>query len=111
MIYAWRKMLDEYRDNHETDSKILLTEAYASLADTMRFYESADGQQGAHMPFNFGLIYINAQATAQSIKEDINRWLDYMPDHHTPNWVVMLKHYLHAHLNTIIYLSYNIIFQ
>lgn len=91
MIYDWRKMLDEYRDEHKTASKILLTEAYASLQDTMRFYQSSDGRQGAHMPFNFGLIYVNSDTTAQRLKEDINRWLDYMPQKHTPNWVVSLE--------------------
>lgn len=89
MIYDWRKMLDEYRDEHKLPSKILMTEAYASLPDTMRFYQSATGVQGAHMPFNFGLIYVNRHATAQSLKEDISRWLDNMPTQkHTPNWVV-----------------------
>lgn len=88
MIYSWRKLLDEYTASHKTTSKILLTEAYASLQHTMQYYVSNDGQLGAHMPFNFGLIYVTNRTSAQTLKADISRWLDYMPDKHTPNWVV-----------------------
>lgn len=88
MIYDWREMLDKYANDHKTPTKILLTEAYASLHDTMRYYRSADGREGAQMPFNFGLIYVNAQTSAQDFKEVINRWLDYMPQKYTPNWMV-----------------------
>lgn len=101
MIYDWRKLLDEYRDEHKTESKILLTEAYASLQDTMRFYQSSDGRQGAHMPFNFGLIYVNSGTSGQSLKGDINRWLDYMPQEHTPNWVVRFVNFHYYTTNLV----------
>lgn len=97
MIYEWRKLLDKWSHENSNNyydkclndaSKILVTEAYTSTENTMRYYESADGQPGAHMPFNFQLIYIPKEATAQRIKQHIDLWLDNMPQGHTANWVV-----------------------
>lgn len=34
----------------------------------MRYYESNDDRLGAHMPFNFQLIYVSTEATAYHIK-------------------------------------------
>lgn len=91
VVYEWRAFLEKYtKDNNLTDDKILMTEAYASTEDTMRYYQSKDGRQkGAHMPFNFALIYDLANGTtAQRIKSGIDHWMANMPNGHTPSWVI-----------------------
>lgn len=87
MIYSWRRFLDEYTVTNNVSTKILMTEAYASIEDTMRYYVSANRTLGAHMPFNFQLIYVGAGATAQGVKGNIDYWLNYMPEGMTANWV------------------------
>lgn len=67
-----------------------MTEAYASITDTMRYYGSADGtKEGASMPFNFGLIngIEHPEFDARRIKEVIDGWLNWMPVGKTSNWV------------------------
>lgn len=91
IVYQWREFLDNYvKENNLTEDKILMTEAYASIEDTMRYYESKDGKQkGAHMPFNFALIFDLANGTtAQKIKSGIDNWLTHMPNGNTPSWVI-----------------------
>lgn len=84
-------MLDKWSNDHPgSEMKILMTEAYTDIPNTMRFYESNDERRrlGAHMPFNFQLIYVSKEASAQHIKGNINTWLDNMPQGHTASWVV-----------------------
>lgn len=66
-----------------------MTEAYASTYDTMRYYRDPnDGREGAHMPFNFQLIFnFYADAKAENIKNGIFEWLDNMPEGKTADWV------------------------
>lgn len=87
MVYQWRELLDA---ESVEDPIILMTEAYADTKNTMRYYVSEDGKRkGAHMPFNFQLIYSfdNNQVTAGKIKRGIDEWLDNMPIGFTPSWV------------------------
>lgn len=87
MIYNWRKYFDKFtRDNNVSD-KILMVEAYASIEDIMLYYQSKNGTLGSQMPFNFQLIYVDAPATAPSIKQNIDYWLNHMPPGFTPSWV------------------------
>lgn len=67
-----------------------MTEAYTSLANSIKYYGSADGtRRGAHVPFNFELItYLNSSSTALDAKRIINSWLDAMPQGARANWVV-----------------------
>lgn len=68
--------------------RIIMTEAYASIPNTMRYYQSSDGKvEGVSMPFNFELIYFNQETSANGVKEAVNKWLTYMPVGKTPNWV------------------------
>lgn len=87
MIHNWRKLLTEFSERKNVTTKILMTEAYASIEDTMLYYISENGELGAHMPFNFQLIYLDRSSTAQNIKQNIDFWLNYMPEGFTPNWV------------------------
>lgn len=91
VVYEWRAFLEKFtKDNNLTEDKILMTEAYANTEDTMLYYQSKDGKQrGAHMPFNFALIYdLTNGTTAQRIKSGIDNWMLNMPNKHTPSWVL-----------------------
>lgn len=102
MIYEWRKMLDKWTSDHPgSETKILMTEAYTDIPNTMRFYESNNGRLGAHMPFNFQLIYVPRNASAQHIKQNIDTWLNNMPQGHTASWVVSSKIKFVLAVNTI----------
>lgn len=68
----------------------MMTEAYANLTMTMKFYESDDGTQPrAHFPFNFAMIEdLNDGSKASNFKYIIDRWLDNMPRGKITNWVL-----------------------
>lgn len=85
MIYEWRKVLDEYK----TFPRILMTEAYTSLANIMRYYGDGFGTQGAQIPFNFELLTkINKNSTAGDIKAIVEGYVDHIPSNHSGNWVL-----------------------
>ncbi|XP_055681586.1 alpha-glucosidase-like [Lutzomyia longipalpis] len=88
VVEEFRRVVDNFAQEHGTDAKILMTEAYANISFTMMYYESAEGVQRAHMPFNFGLINdVHWDTTVRRIKEKIDEWLDNMPPAGTSNWV------------------------
>lgn len=90
LVYEWRQYLDDYvRTNSKAYDIILMTEAYASTYDTMRYYKDPnDGRIGAHMPFNFQLIFnFYREAKAENIRNGIFEWLDNMPAGETADWV------------------------
>lgn len=85
MIYDWQIMLDKWTNDHPgSETKILMTETYSGQPNTMRLYGSNDGRLGAHMPFNFQLIYVPKDASPPHI----HTWLGNMPQGHTDNWAV-----------------------
>lgn len=88
-MYDWRAFIDEYViENAIPYDIILMTEAYASTFDTMRYYGDVDGRKGAHMPFNFQLIFnFYADAKAENINNGILEWWDNMPAGQTADWV------------------------
>jgi alpha-glucosidase len=90
VIYAWRDLLDEFKKQHGTETKIMMTEAYANLTFTMRYYESDDGtRKGSHIPFNFLMIgELNGDSTAQDFAHTVSKWMNFMPAGFTANWVV-----------------------
>lgn len=91
-VYEWRKFLDDYTKEKGTEDKILFTEAYTLNVDnTMRFYrDKTSGKRGAHMPFNFELIYSfnNKDLTARQLKGSIDYWFTNVPAGFVSNWVV-----------------------
>lgn len=66
-----------------------MTEAHTSIEHTMLFYQNEAGtRRGAHMPFNFHLIYqLQRDMHVSRFRDAINVWWDHMPAHHTANWV------------------------
>ncbi|GAB0089227.1 hypothetical protein DMENIID0001_037400 [Sergentomyia squamirostris] len=88
VVREFRILVDNYAEQHSTDAKILMTEAYANITFTMMFYEGDDGTKRAHMPFNFGLINgVSWYTHVRDVKRVIDEWLDYMPAGSAPNWV------------------------
>lgn len=70
-----------------------MTEAYANLTFTMRYYQSDDAtRKGSHIPFNFLMISdLNKESSANDFVHTISKWLNYMPAGETANWVVSEK--------------------
>ncbi|XP_065088453.1 alpha-glucosidase-like [Ochlerotatus camptorhynchus] len=88
VVYGWRDLMDAYSKEHGR-TIILMTEAYSSIEGTMLYYENANRtRQGAHMPFNFQLIYdFKSDQNAAGLKSSIDWWMNHMPARHTPSWV------------------------
>lgn len=88
MIYQWRALMDEYAKSTDNVARIIMTEAYTSLDNMIRFY--GDGsRKGSHVPFNFELISnVNSESTAKDYFVRINNWLDRVPEGSQANWVL-----------------------
>lgn len=84
MVQEWRRLLDNYTAEHKTETKIIMTEAYANQTFTIKFYN-----YDSHFPFNFGFIEnLRDYNTAYDIRQIIDDWLDLMPKGATANWVL-----------------------
>ncbi|XP_053692700.1 maltase 2-like [Sabethes cyaneus] len=90
MVYKWRSLLDDWTQAHGGPAKIMMTEAYANITFTMKYYQSTDGtRSGSHLPFNFLLITdLTEASSAQDFVFTINKWLTYMPRNRDANWVI-----------------------
>ncbi|XP_070505133.1 maltase 2-like isoform X2 [Chironomus tepperi] len=90
VIYAWRDVLDDFKKTYGGDTRIMMTEAYANMTFTMRYYESDDGtRKGSHIPFNFLMISdLNADSSARDFAHTVSKWMNYMPVGFTANWVL-----------------------
>nr|XP_023020900.1 maltase 1-like isoform X1 [Leptinotarsa decemlineata] len=91
MIYQFREVVDQYSKDHNTETKVLMTEAYSPMEKLMLFYESEDGaRKGAHFTFNFNFItdLKNTNITVTNIAKAIHKWLVYIPKGSTSNWVL-----------------------
>ncbi|XP_063708467.1 maltase A1-like [Culicoides brevitarsis] len=85
MIYEWRQVLDEYKNW----PRMMMTEAYTSLANIMRYYGDGFGILGSQIPFNFELLTkINANSDAGDIKSIVEGYLDHIPANNSGNWVL-----------------------
>lgn len=84
LVASWRKVLDDYADHHNEDEKIIMTEAYSNLENTMKYYKF-----GSHVPFNFKFISdVNNVSKAADFKRIIDDWMSQMPNDESPNWVM-----------------------
>ena len=90
MIFQWRALMDEYAKSTDNIPRIIMTEAYTSLDNMIRFY-GEDGRKGSHIPFNFELISnVNTESTASDYFTRINNWLSRVPEGGQANWVVSI---------------------
>uniref|UniRef100_A0A182P5M2 alpha-glucosidase n=1 Tax=Anopheles epiroticus TaxID=199890 RepID=A0A182P5M2_9DIPT len=90
VIGHWRKVIDDFVERTNSDTIIMLTEAYTSMDMVLRFYQSDDGsEQRAHFPFNFVLLgELNGNSNARDFKYVIDRWLENLPRSKVTNWVL-----------------------
>lgn len=91
LVYEWRELLENYTKTHGGSSKILMTEAYATLDRELLYYGNSEGRKGSQIPFNFEIIsYINANSTPAEWKSAIDSWLINMPkdELYVANWLV-----------------------
>lgn len=91
MAYQWRKLVDDFSSSHGVDPKVLMTESYASINLTQKYYGNST-VKGSQIPFNFELIKrVNINSTAMDYKNVIEEWLTLMPAGQMANWVVSMK--------------------
>nr|XP_019545152.2 maltase 1-like [Aedes albopictus] len=90
VIGHWRRVIDEFAEQNDRETIIMMTEAYTSMDMIMRFYESDDEtEQRAHFPFNFAMITeLNSESKAGDFKYVIDRFLENMPRGKVTNWVL-----------------------
>lgn len=89
MVYEWRKLLEDYREKHGGDTRILMTESWSNLDIIKPYFRDIRGNEGAQMPFNFRLITeLNATSTAYDFKNVIDSWMAIVDESHTANWVL-----------------------
>lgn len=88
MSYQWRALLDNFKTNTGSDTKIMMTESWSLIDKVMKFY--GDGvQNGSYIPFNFEMMKsMNQQSTAKQYKANVDLWLNNMPNGVQANWVV-----------------------
>lgn len=90
MVYQWRELAEEFKKENGSDTKILLTEAYTSFENMMKYY--GDGKRkGSYVPFNFDFMgNVNKDSKASDVVLNVNKWLNAMPKGKDfyPNWVL-----------------------
>lgn len=92
MVQQWRVMIDAYNIAKGGNTRVLFTEAYASIDDTVRYYADEEGKPRAHFPFNFVLIErLNENSNAVQFKEQIDSWMKAVPVGAASNWVVSIE--------------------
>lgn len=91
LVYQWRKVLDDFKNEFGGEDRILMAETYSPLEVVMQYYGNAT-MDGAQIPFNFLLISkLNNNSNAFNYADVINMWLNNMPEGRTANWVVSIE--------------------
>lgn len=89
-VYYWRNLIDEHAKLRGIETDILImTEAYASIDDTMRYIRDPvnETRRGCHMPFNFQLIWAWESGKAENLHGSIEWFRSHLPSGETANWV------------------------
>lgn len=88
MVYQWREVLENWRQEHSSSTKILLTEAYTSFENLMLMYGNGE-RNGSHVPFNFEMLAgLTKQSKAADYQYFVKHWLDNLPEGTYANWVL-----------------------
>lgn len=88
MVYQWRKVVDQFKRDHSSDTKVLLTEAYTSFKNLMLMYGDSE-HKGANVPFNFEMLAaLTNKSRAADYKYYAEHWLNNMPEGVFANWVL-----------------------
>lgn len=88
MIFQWRAVLDEFKNEHGVDDLILMLESYSPLDYVIRLF-GENGREGAQIPFNFQLISnMNKHSTGKDFYDNAMRFLNVLPSNRFANWVL-----------------------
>ncbi|XP_011301861.1 maltase 2 [Fopius arisanus] len=83
LLKSWRKLLDTH-SKKDKETKILLTEAYTDMPQTIKYYDA-----GSNIPMNFMFITpLDNRSTTRDFKRNIDAWINDVPKGHSPNWIV-----------------------
>lgn len=84
IIQSWRVHVDNYAQLKNRSEILLMTEAYSSLPNTIKYYN-----YGSNVPFNFKYITdANVNSSAAKFQEIADTWLKSMPKDGIANWVM-----------------------
>ncbi|KAL3267381.1 hypothetical protein HHI36_011511 [Cryptolaemus montrouzieri] len=88
VVYEFRDIVENYTKEHGGDARILMSEAYAPLDKTMRYYGTANGSRlGAHFTFNFFFVGPNLNTSnAYTFESLVYEWIDNLPSIYVSNW-------------------------
>lgn len=83
-------MMDEFvAEKKDNVTRLMMTEAYASVDETMKWYGHNSTRLGSQFPFNFALISnLNISSTAKNFSDAVDSWIDKMPAWGRANWVL-----------------------
>lgn len=82
VVAAWRCLMDEYSEKHNTDDKFLIVEADVPLEIMKKYFEVGSN------PFNFMFVYgLNSSSRAGDFKTMIDNWINNLPEGNVSNWV------------------------
>jgi alpha-glucosidase len=76
-IYEARAMMDKYvAGTTDKVTRLMMTEAYASIPQNMLWYGHNETTLGSHFPFNFALITdLDKESKAADFKKAIESWV------------------------------------
>lgn len=83
-------MMDEYsKTATKKYTRLMMTEAYASIDEQVKWYGANETYQGGHWPFNFALIVdLDKNSKAEAFHKATTTWIDKMPTYAMANWVL-----------------------
>jgi alpha-glucosidase len=82
IIAEFRKLTDSYRDRG--GERVIIGEVWYEMPRWVRYY--GERGEGAHLPFNFGLI--NTPWTARTVREHVDHMEAALPEFAWPNYVL-----------------------
>nr|CAD7393745.1 unnamed protein product [Timema cristinae] len=88
LVQEWRQVLDEFASGVDNVTRVIMTESYSDIKDTMGYYGSSE-IPGVHFPLNFLFISkLNNFCEAEEIKNAIKLWMTKLPENKSANWVL-----------------------
>nr|CAD7594636.1 unnamed protein product [Timema genevievae] len=88
LVQEWRQVLDEFASGVDNVTRVIITESYSDIKDTMGYYGSSE-MPGVHFPLNFVFITkLNNFCEAEEVKNAIKHWMTKLPEDKSANWVL-----------------------
>ncbi|KAK9870026.1 hypothetical protein WA026_006120 [Henosepilachna vigintioctopunctata] len=89
LLSEWRQLVDEYSETQGGPSRILVSEVYDDLYNTLQYYGTPE-RIGVHFTFNFFFITNLKQdiSRAHDIARIVYTWQNALPAGKVTNWVI-----------------------